>query len=892
MKAKIKSSNTLVFLIFLSVVLIVYRGTINNHTLLVGGDGITYYLSKYFLVNSLASGELPFWNPFVALGTPFLADIQQTVFSPFNILYFFFDTIIGFNIFHALQLTFAGFFMFLYINEIFKKRSIGIFIGFIFAFSSMIGGNRIEHTVIITTIIFFPLILFFLERFKNTGNDKYLIFSSIGMAIHFLSGFTQIVIYFDIVFFVYYIYVCRNLKFTLKMILVKLFKWLVPYFLLCAIQLIPTLQLMGQSGRDKVSFEFFSVLAYDLRILLMMIFPYGYLDKFESFGAYASSGIDIEIYIGIIPFMFLIYAIIYHYKDNFIKLISGIMIGAFFFGMAPNIPLLSKFIYEIPIIGSFRVSSRILSVFLICGLILFGYTLSKLNEKKEIQRLIKFSALFTIFIVSNMFVLESTFSQPTIPIEISNYYAWKGGVFFQVFMLCCVNLIGLSFLYITNTKKYMHHAIIGILCLVTIADVGKYSLLRSTHSSDEVLSDHTPLQIKKLIEDKDINYRFFALLNAPEQYNDSELKSAKFHRNLIPKAMFFNSYMTFVDQKYKNYNIDETKLYPFTTNSLRSRNDLISMMSIQYILDAWDQKLDNSILTNEKGKQIFSESDISILNNESQLSVKSYPVKLEPNSAYKITIKMTLSESPQLFYVDFYNETYDDPKQDGVFNNITAGTKEYSTIIYTEESVSSKDVNFRLVSKSNSDIQIIKVDIDKVKTIEAYNQVLNEDGIIVYENANAKPILYVPKHVQSVDSFELLYGTESTMRLDEFSYIQNLDHNMDLTKVNTTITDIIKKNNSVSANVTSDKNTFINHSQLSYPGWKVYVDDKQVPIYNVNNLIQGAEVPAGNHHISFVYDPLDVKLGASISLLGVALCCYYLFYPSIRKRYNFKSKGV
>ncbi|MNW42343.1 Bacterial membrane protein YfhO [compost metagenome] len=885
---KIVNSNYFVFLLFLFVIGLVYRGTINNSTLLVKTDGIGYYLSKYYLVDSLKSGEIPLWNPFVALGTPFLSDVQQTVFSPFNLIYLVFDTIIGFNFTHILQLTFAGFFMFLYINELFGKKNIGVIIGFIFAFSSMIGGARIDHTVIISTIIFCPLILFFLERYKSTGKDKYLVYSSIGMAIQFLSGFTQIVIYFDIVYFVYFIYVSRFLKFNLKMILTKLIKWLAPYILLCAVQWIPTLQLMGQSNRDAVSYEFFSVLAYDLRILFMMIFPYGYLSSYEPFGSYASSGVDIEIYIGIVPLIYLLYAIVYHYKDKFVKLISIIMIGTFIFGMAPNIPYLGKLIYSIPIIGSFRVSARVISIFLICGLILFGYTLSKLNKKEEIIKLFKFSAFLTIIVLSNVYILKSTFSQPSIPAEISVHYALKGEVFLNVIILCFVNLIGLGLLCYRSNKGNLRQAILLILCIATIIDVGKYSIIKGTTPSDNILNDHTPQKVQKLIKEDGLNYRSFAMIDSSEQVYDDQMKIAKLQRNMIQKQMFFNSYMTFYDEKYKNYNINETLLYPSTINSLNTRNDLISMMSIRYINDAWNHAFSTRIPTNEVEKNILTEGDLSILGNDSQLSVTSYPVKLEPNSAYKVTIEMTATEMPELFYVDFYNDTYDNPAQDGSFDGITIGKNNYSTVIQTGSEVPLNQVYFRLISQSSSDMKISNIKIEKVKLDNIYKQVLNEDGVTVYENLNAKPILYTPTHVKAVNSFDSLYSENSMGRLDEYSYIEGFNHDMDLSQVNTNITNIVQKNNSITASVISDKDTFINHSQLSYPGWKAYVDGKQVPVYNVNNLIQGAQVPKGKHQITFVYDPLDVKLGFLLTMVGIALSGYYLFSPTLRRYFKDK----
>ncbi|MFA4967307.1 MAG: YfhO family protein, partial [Candidatus Margulisiibacteriota bacterium] len=52
-----------------------------------------------------------------------------------------------------------------------------------------------------------------------------------------------------------------------------------------------------------------------------------------------------------------------------------------------------------------------------------------------------------------------------------------------------------------------------------------------------------------------------------------------------------------------------------------------------------------------------------------------------------------------------------------------------------------------------------------------------------------------------------------------------------------------------------------------YPGWKAYLDGKEAPIERSEYLFRAVKVPEGAHKVSFVYDPLSVKIGAAISLL-------------------------
>jgi hypothetical protein len=58
-------------------------------------------------------------------------------------------------------------------------------------------------------------------------------------------------------------------------------------------------------------------------------------------------------------------------------------------------------------------------------------------------------------------------------------------------------------------------------------------------------------------------------------------------------------------------------------------------------------------------------------------------------------------------------------------------------------------------------------------------------------------------------------------------------------------------------------------SDTYYPGWVATVDDKRVPIYQVDNALRGVLVPQGSHRIAMRYRPQSVFWGAACSALGV-----------------------
>jgi uncharacterized membrane protein YfhO len=56
-----------------------------------------------------------------------------------------------------------------------------------------------------------------------------------------------------------------------------------------------------------------------------------------------------------------------------------------------------------------------------------------------------------------------------------------------------------------------------------------------------------------------------------------------------------------------------------------------------------------------------------------------------------------------------------------------------------------------------------------------------------------------------------------------------------------------------------------------YPGWKVFVGGREQSILRANYLFRGVALPAGNHRVEFIYQPMSFKLGLTISLFTAGL---------------------
>jgi uncharacterized membrane protein YfhO len=83
--------------------------------------------------------------------------------------------------------------------------------------------------------------------------------------------------------------------------------------------------------------------------------------------------------------------------------------------------------------------------------------------------------------------------------------------------------------------------------------------------------------------------------------------------------------------------------------------------------------------------------------------------------------------------------------------------------------------------------------------------------------------------------------------------------------------------NKVEANVNAAAPSMVVLSQSYYHLWHASVDGQPVPLLRANLAFQAIKVPAGIHHVKLVYIDSNLKVGAFISLLSLAVCGFIWF---------------
>ena len=904
--------NLLIFAFIFVIPFFIYRELYMQNLLLAGGDGYGTASNLVFLKNSLAQGEFPLWNKYLSNGIPFAGDVSNHAFYIIGILFCWLPEKLFLYTFYAFHISIGAFFTYLYLKEIGCSKLSSLCLGFIYLLSIHMGGLRKGHLMIIATIVYLPVILYFIEKYLKTDKIKWLIFSSLAMALQFYNAFVQDVMYTDIIVFIYLLAMGIHQRMKIKKMLGHGMLWFFTYLGLIAMQLIPTLELMkeyGKAGSLDIAYEIFTSYSIHFIKLMQMLFPYIFGENiFASFGIYFSSGRDIELFLGHFVLVLVIFGIVRHFRDFRVKLSAFIMAGTFLFAAQAHIPPLSKLLFHIPLIGSMRCSARILFVFIFFALVICGVTLSKLRDRKDIKALYKFAGIFTASVILvlgiaaiSVLIIEGANVFPSD--QMKSIYNYFNKSFMKDTLLLTLVAVLIFLLYKGSSKlsdlryKLACNVFCVMVMLITIAETYPFATQSNPASLDALqLKDNASQQLAQDIG----NYKIWDARSDMDTSNNSIISQ---NINMAKDLSAINAYISFNNPRlYRLFSQEMTapvNASGLLTGSLKAaqnllyQNDLLSMLGVKYIIDSSNLIGEDSSIVRIRGigKQVFKENQIIIPDMKGELYVYSKEIQISPNTLYKISFEGEFHGSEKdMYYVDFYGGTlYDAPEQQ-VSLKLTENQSKYSAYINSGNSTVSGKVYVRFVGMPNSEGIIRNFTVSEMNTENVSNVYVpyyKDDKTKIYINAKARDVLYTPKTVKSIVSVDDIYTNVFDYSLDETSYIENFK-DMDLTDADTKISVMDFKNNSILAKVYSTADSFVNFSQNYYPGWKAYVNGKQVPVYMVNGLIQGIEVPEGDSVIEFKFHPTSIYIGGVISLIALFAVVFIIIRERKKSSNNMK----
>lgn len=179
--------------LLLALTLLFYWKIALSGRILVDYDLFAYfYPYKAYAAQALREGRLPFWNPYLFMGVPFLANIQSAFFYPFNWVGLFLEPPQATNLSILVHVFLVGAFMFAFARISVGLDPLGALMAAIsFMFSGYLT-QQVGHINQLNALTWLPLLLLLLDLAHRRTSLPFLLLGGAVLGLQFLAGHTQV----------------------------------------------------------------------------------------------------------------------------------------------------------------------------------------------------------------------------------------------------------------------------------------------------------------------------------------------------------------------------------------------------------------------------------------------------------------------------------------------------------------------------------------------------------------------------------------------------------------------------------------------------------------------------------------------------------------------------
>ncbi len=243
---------------------------------------------KTFIRQSLSSGQLPLWNPYLFSGVPFLAAGQHSALYPLSVLFYILPLPAAYGWFTALQLALTGLNVYILARVLGRSRAAATLAGIVFTFSAF-SITSVVFSMILAAVAWLPLLLALIEKMIQKQAEKgnapfspvaYVVGGALALGLQVLAGHIEITYYTLLVMAFYAAWRLWTVQRLLRAWrpVVRLAGWLavmaISGLTLAAVQLWPLVELVSQSFREgSASYDQVVGWAWPLRQVITFLLP-------------------------------------------------------------------------------------------------------------------------------------------------------------------------------------------------------------------------------------------------------------------------------------------------------------------------------------------------------------------------------------------------------------------------------------------------------------------------------------------------------------------------------------------------------------------------------------------------------------------------------------------
>ena len=423
------------FFIF-SVLALICFWPLSLQLLTFKNDALTYYYPVRVLISdALHNGQLPLWTPFVNLGYPLHADMQSGAWSPVIWLIAILTnySLYAFHLEFIFHIALAGTGFYLLAKDYGCSRNVALMAGVCYQFSGFMIDSAQFYTCI-TSAAYLPFVFLHLRKvlWQHPKNTDALLLS-FWLYIFITSGYPSLFIITAYLLFIYLVYSFATSK-VLRAQWMPIFKkLLIATLIFIALALPAALSFYYHLAEIKrgagQSMAFVMENPMNPSNIVSLISPFAVLAP----DSWLDTSILMRnIYIGLVPFVFLLAALVVKYfrgKDFLFSLSMFVLMLAASFG---SYGFVRAFLFNyVPLMDSFRHPGvfRLFAIFFM--LVIAMQALQRFIEFKKETKVLKNIILSVALISLLVLLISAAVSGPSFGRQGMNAVAWHAALSFS-----------------------------------------------------------------------------------------------------------------------------------------------------------------------------------------------------------------------------------------------------------------------------------------------------------------------------------------------------------------------------------------------------------------------------------------------------------------------------
>ncbi|MCL4535305.1 MAG: YfhO family protein [Bacteroidetes bacterium] len=280
-----------------------------------GGDLASFLYPVFsFAAQQWQQGVVPFWNPHLYGGSPFIADMQTANFYPPNLLAFLFARPFTYEVLELLAVGhyfLAAIFTYAYGRTLGLGRVAAFGFGLIFVFSGFMVAH-LGHLNMLEATIWLPLALLCLHRALRPGGWGWSVGTGLALGLSLLAGHNQISLYLAFFLVLYWLWAlgtalrprgaataAEGSSVWSTLLSLPLAGLLAVG--IAAVQLIPTVELIPLTVRANLSYQEASAFASTPGSLLMLLVPHFFGASAAAYWGIPGNLTELYGYVGLLP---------------------------------------------------------------------------------------------------------------------------------------------------------------------------------------------------------------------------------------------------------------------------------------------------------------------------------------------------------------------------------------------------------------------------------------------------------------------------------------------------------------------------------------------------------------------------------------------------------------